>query len=79
MTRLWEHLPRRALGLRLRIEHTGGPKVEPGVYEGVVVHVDRFESGILDSMELRLDDGREIHVPGATRGEVVTVIAARAA
>lgn len=79
MRRLWEHLPRRALGLRLRIEHTGGPTVDPGVYEGVVIRVDRHRSGEIDSLELRLDDGREIHVPGATRGEVVTVIAARAA
>lgn len=79
MIPLHRHLPLRALSLRLRVNHPGGPNVDPGVYEGVVFHVDRLGSGVLDSLELRLDDEREIHVPGGTPGQVVSIIVERSA
>lgn len=79
MSPLWQILPRRAVGLRVLVNHPGGPKVTPGVYIGVVAHVDRHPTRIVDGLELRLDDGTEIHVPGGTPGEVVTVIVSAAA
>lgn len=72
MTPLWQLLAGRpAKGLRLRVDHPGGPSVDPGTYEGVVEFADRHPSKELDALDLRLDSGRVIHVPGGTRGEVV--------
>lgn len=75
MTPLHHLSPRPIRDLRIRVNHPGdGRDVAPGVVEGIVVHVDRFGSGVIDSAEIRTDDRREIHVPGGTPAEVVARI-----
>lgn len=75
MIPIWQLLgTRRAFGKRLRVALDGT------VVEGVVVHVDRFDPSCeVDSLELRFDDGRRVHVPGHTPGELVDVDAERTA
>lgn len=67
MTPLWKLFgARRALDHRVVVKHPGGPGVVAGTYTGTIVHVDRFPSRVIDSVEIRLGDGTAIHVPGGT-------------
>lgn len=64
---------RRVVGLRIRAEQDGA------IIEGVIVHADRFpESGALDCVTVRTDDGAEVLVECGCYGEVVSA-AVRAA